>query len=222
MPSASPYKAEWERLETRPHPDFSITQRTAPIDEAFPLWSFDSPRTLGQSITRTRRATLTTGVHGHPPLNRRDHSAAAQLLALAMANTSSHTSLPASEFTTTFAGFLDAHSDATPNERCCSVTTATGQLPRQRSATWRIGKANKPKDENQPAAMQMSRVPRNWSSPTLSCLPGRSGMVPSSKSTHRAPSSSLPQTNPPERLAQVPRSEGLAQRLLTAVFQSNS
>lgn len=101
------------------------------------------------------------------PRNRCDHQATAQLLALAMANTSSHTSLPASEFTTTFAGFLDAHSDATPNERCSSVTTATEQLSRQRSATWRIGKANKPQDENQPAVRQLSRVPRNW-------LPARS------------------------------------------------
>ncbi len=38
-------------------------------------------------------------------------------LALAMPNAGAHASLPASEFTTTFAGFLDAHSDTTPSER---------------------------------------------------------------------------------------------------------
>ena len=43
-----------------------------------------------------------------------------------MPNLGAHASLPATEFTTTFAGFLDAHSDATPSERCSSKDIRNG------------------------------------------------------------------------------------------------
>ncbi len=84
-----------------------------------------------------------------------------------MTNTGPHTTLPASEFTTTLAGFLDAHSDTTPNEQCSSVILAARLMPRLRSANWRIGKGIKPDYENQPATRQTPRfLPRKSHTPS--------------------------------------------------------
>ena len=87
---------------------------------------------------------------------------AVQFLALAMPNAGSHTSLPASEFTTTFAGFLDAHSDATPSERCSSSDARRRTTALLQSTRWRIGEAIRPENENQPEAMRLLASSSNW------------------------------------------------------------
>ena len=88
--------------------------------------------------------------------NRHDRPPPERILALAMPNSSAHASLPTTEFTTTLAGFLDAHSDATPSERCSSDAVRLGGTPPKRSTQRRIGKAIKPQIENQLRRIRMS------------------------------------------------------------------
>ena len=88
-------------------------------------------------------------------------SAAQQVLTLAMPNTGSHASLPASEFTTTFAGFLDAHSDATPSERCSSSDARHAATASQRSTLWRIGEPIRPWPKKQPATPVLAPSSQN-------------------------------------------------------------
>ena len=94
-----------------------------------------------------------------------------RVLPLAMPNAGSHTSLPASEFTTTFARFLDAHSDATPSERSCSGDAPCEARASQRSTQWRIGEGSRPRELNQPAAPVLTHTSRIDSALPESTLP---------------------------------------------------
>ena len=91
---------------------------------------------------------------------RHDGTPAARILSLAVPNAGAHASLPASEFTTTLAGFLDAHSDATPSERCRFDAIQLGEPTPKRCTQRRIGKAIKPQIENQPREMRLRELHR--------------------------------------------------------------